>query len=245
MGGAGRRVFIDRAPPAERDGKGRWRSLLCLPQGGRIIAPIHSGRVVGHSFSRSARFMAIRSVLHFVLVVAAGCLFAAAGHAAEMKVPVTFSGGHEIGRGDFGRPVALIAAGLGVKTDVFREAFSGVTPSRNGPPSGDESRKNKAALMKVLAPHGVSNDRLDEVSNYYRFRRQNGELWPTTPAKAYAIVAEGKIKKIVVTEPGSGYCSLPEVSVEGFPDAELKATLLLSKDLKKNGGISSVEMLAK
>ena len=32
--------------------------------------------------------------------------------AAEEKVPVAFLGGHDIGKNDFGRPVALIAAGL-------------------------------------------------------------------------------------------------------------------------------------
>jgi hypothetical protein len=131
-------------------------------------------------------------------------LAASAAFAEETQVPVTFSGGHDIGRGDFGRPVNLIAAALGVKPDVFREAFSGVTPAKGRGPSGEEARRNKDALMKVLKPHGITNDRLDEVSNYYRFRPQNGELWPTTAAKAHAVVEGGKIKKIVVTEPGSG-----------------------------------------
>ncbi len=162
--------------------------------------------------------------------------------AAEMNVPVTFTGGHEIGKKDFGRPVALIAAALGVKTEVFREAFSGVTPARGRGPTGDEARKNKAALMKVLAPHGVTNERLDEVSNYYRFRPQNGELWPITAAKAHAVVEDGKIKKIVVTEAGSGYCSPPEVKIEGFKDTPFTVTLKLDKELKKNGGIASIEV---
>ena len=81
--------------------------------------------------------------------------------AAEMKVPVRFSRGHQIGKNDFGRPVVLIAAALGVKPEVFREAFSGVTPAQGRAPSGEEARKNKAALMKVLAPHGVTNERLE------------------------------------------------------------------------------------
>ena len=55
-----------------------------------------------------------------------GC--AARLQADDTKVPVTFSGGHDIDRRkDFGRPTILIAAALGVKQDVFREAFSGVT----------------------------------------------------------------------------------------------------------------------
>ncbi|HEX4129236.1 MAG TPA: hypothetical protein VHZ24_04285 [Pirellulales bacterium] len=187
--------------------------------------------------------MALRVALSLFTGLITACLFATVLVAEETKIPVTFTGGHEIGRGDYGRPVLLIAAALGVKPDEFREAFSGVTPSRDGPPSGDEARKNKAALMKVLAPLGVTNDRLDEVSNYYRYRRQAGERWPTSPAKAHAIVEDGKIKRIVVSDPGSGYCSLPEVKVEGFADASFKPTLLLSKDLKKNGGIASIEVV--
>jgi hypothetical protein len=163
-------------------------------------------------------------------------------HAGEMKVPVSFSGGHEIGRNDFGRPVLLIAAGLGVEPDVFREAFSGVTPSRNGPPSGDEARRNKQALMRVLSPHGITNDRLDQVSNYYRFRRQSGEIWPTADAQAYAVVVDGKIKKIVVTEPGSGYCNPPQATIESMDDVSLTVTLHLDTNLERNGGIEAVEV---
>lgn len=162
----------------------------------------------------------------------------------ESKVDVTFEGGHDIGKNDFGRPVALIAGALGVKPDVFRKAFSSVSPAKGRGPTGDEARKNKAALMKVLQPHGITNERLDEVSNYYRFRPQRGELWPTTEAKAHAIVENGKIKKIVVTEAGSGYCVPPQVKVVGFPDAEFKVTLGFSKEFKKNGAVTAVEVVA-
>ena len=166
-------------------------------------------------------------------------------HAAETKVAVTFSGGHEIAKNDFGRPIPLMAAALGVKPEVFREAFSGVTPAKGRGPTGDEARKNKQALMKVLAPHGVTNERMDEVANYYRFRPQDKELWPTTPAKAEAIVENGKIKKIVILEPGTGYCSQPTVEVKGFPDAKFNVELALSKELKKNGGVKAVELADK
>lgn len=162
--------------------------------------------------------------------------------AVEMQVPVTFSGGHEIARGDYGRPVVLIAAGLGVKPDVFREAFSGVTPARGGGPSREEARRNKAALMKVLAPYGVSNDRLDEVSNYYRFRRDRGELWKTRPAQAHALVVDGRVRKIIVTDPGSGYCTPPRASVQGFDHIPLQVTLHLDRELEKNGSIGSIEI---
>jgi hypothetical protein len=157
-------------------------------------------------------------------------------------LPVVFSGGHDIGKNDYGRPVTLMAAALGVKPDEFRRAFSGVTPARGRGPTGAEARRNKEALMKVLAPLGVTNERMDEVANYYRFRPQNGELWPTKPAKAYAVVEEGKIKKVVVTDPGSGYCSPPKVTLKGFENVQLKAKLKLVTDLKKNGGIEAVEL---
>jgi hypothetical protein len=161
---------------------------------------------------------------------------------AETKVPITFSGGHEIGKNEFGRPVVLIAAALGVKPEVFREAFSGVTPSKIGKPSDDEARKNKAALMKVLAPHGVTNERLDEVSNYYRFRKDKGQMWPTTPAKADAIIEDGKIKRIEVAEPGSGYTVPPKATIEGMEKSVLKVTLQFDKDMKKNGGVKSIDV---
>jgi len=177
-----------------------------------------------------------------VLVIAFGTA-GAVGRAAELKVPVTFSGGHEIGKNDYGRPVVLIAAALGVKPEVFREAFGGVTPARGRGPSRAEAQKNKAALMKVLAPQGVTNDRLDEVSDYYRFRPERGEIWPTTDAQAHAIVKNGQVQRIVVTEPGSGYCSPPEVTVQDYPNLRASATLKFSKDLTRNGGIAAVELV--
>src|SRR3954471_10902408 len=132
----------------------------------------------------------LSGALVFTLAVSLAGVVGLTARAAETKVPLTFSGGHEIGPNDYGRPVVLLAAGLGVKPEVFRKAFSGVTPSRGGPPSGELARRNKAALLKVLGPHGVTNERLDEVSDYYRFQPQRGELWPTTPAEAYATVED-------------------------------------------------------
>jgi hypothetical protein len=169
-------------------------------------------------------------------------LSAETGRAAEKEVPLEFSGGHDIGKDDFGRPVPLIAAALGVKPDEFRKAFSGVTPAKGRPPSEDEASKNKEALMKVLGPLGVTNDRLDAVSNHYRFQPQKGELWPTSPAKGYAVVEDGKVKKVVVTEAGSGYSSPPKVTVQGMGGGLLKATLHFDKEFKKNGSVASVEV---
>jgi len=80
---------------------------------------------------------------------------------AETRVPVTFTGGYDTDRRDGGRPVVLIAAALGVPTDTFRRAFSGVTPARNGPPEPGQVHRNKEALLSVLSPYGITNDRLD------------------------------------------------------------------------------------
>ncbi len=158
-----------------------------------------------------------------------------------MTIPVQILDGHEIGKNDYGRPVVLIAAALDVKPEVFREAFSGVTPARGRGPTGDEARKNKAALMKVLAPQGVSNDRLDEVSDYYRFRPESGKIWTHKPAKAHAVVIDGKIHRVVVTEPGNGYSSAPKIVIPGFEQEKFEATLSFSKDLQKNGAITAIK----
>lgn len=179
-----------------------------------------------------------------VLLAVLGCALAGAGcenaGGDETKVSVTFSGGHETEKKDSGRPVVLVAAALGVKPEVFREAFSGVKPARDGKPSKEEARRNKEALMKVLKPHGVTNERLDEVSDYYRYQPQRGELWKTTPAKAYAVVADGKVSRVVVTEPGSGYSTPPRATVQGMEKLRLKVTIQFDKDLKKNGAVSAV-----
>lgn len=174
-------------------------------------------------------------------VVVAG-MMSRTGRADEKKAPLVFTGGHDIGKNDFGRPVPLIAAALGVKPDEFRKAFSGVTPAKGGPPSGEQARKNKQALMKVLGPLGVSNERLDEVSDYYRFRPQKGELWPTTSAKGYAEIMDGNVIRLVISEGGSGYNSPPKVTVDGMA-VMLKATLHFDKDFKKNGSVQSVEVV--
>ena len=175
-----------------------------------------------------------------VCVAAALATLVPSGAVRAEDVPVTLSGGHDIGKDDHGRPCVLIAAALGVKTEAFREAFAGVTPAKNGKPSGEEARKNKEALMKVLRPLDVTNDRLDEVSNYYRFKPQDGELWKHADAKAHAVVEGGKVVKIVVDEAGAGYTVPPKVTVKGFEKTEFVVALRFDRDLKKNGAIESI-----
>lgn len=190
------------------------------------------------AFCSQLRRIAFLVSLSFVLVVAPAALVLA----DETKVPLTFAGGHEIGKDDFGRPVTLIAGALGVKPAVFREAFAGVTPARGRAPRSSETQANKAALLKVLGPQGITNERLDEVADHYRFRPQLGERWPTTAAKAHAIVEDGKVKRIVVTTAGAGYCSPPTATIDLLPEVKLQVQLGFSSDFKKNGAITKIEI---
>jgi hypothetical protein len=159
-----------------------------------------------------------------------------------MKVPISFTGGHETDRRDHGRPVVLVAAGLGVKPELFREAFRGVTPARGGPPSREQAQRNKRALLKVLGPHGVTNERLDEVSNYYRYRPQDGELWRCREAQAQAIVKDGHITRIEITDAGAGYSSRPKATIKDFEATPVEVKLHFDKDLETNGSIEAIEL---
>ncbi len=169
---------------------------------------------------------------------------AGAGENRETRVAVTFLGGYDTNPVDRGRPVVLVASALGVPEETFRAAFKGVHPAPpgSGGPTGEEARANKAALMTVLGPLGVTNDRLDEVSNYYRYRREAGELWKHVPAEGYARVKEGKIVGFVVTKSGAGYSSVPEVHVAGFAGARATAVVDYGKDLGTNGSIMDITL---
>ena len=70
---------------------------------------------------------------------------------------------------DMGRPVCEIARDLGVPAEVFREAFTHVTPAARGAePSEAQREANHQALLSRLAPYGVTPQLLDEVSDRYR-----------------------------------------------------------------------------
>ena len=161
--------------------------------------------------------------------------------AAEVQtVPIVFSGGHDTDGRDHGRPVVLIAAALGVPTDVFRKAFSGVTPAKGRGPTEEEARRNKDALLSILAPYGITNDRLDTVSNYYRYRPESGRLWRNHPAEGVAIIRNGKVVALRITNPGSGYSSPPVASVPGFALDSLVVKLKYTSQFETNGSISAV-----
>ncbi len=155
---------------------------------------------------------------------------------------VVISGGFNTDPQDHGRPVVLIAAALGVPTEVFREAFRGVTPAGlDSGPSSEQAQQNKAALLKVLAPYGITNERLDEVSNYYRYNGRKSDTWQKTQATATAIVTNGIVTGVTITNPGAGYSSSPTITVTG-PNGTFTATATLAytKDFKTNGSISAI-----
>ena len=156
---------------------------------------------------------------------------------------VVFTNGHETNPVDHGRPVGLIASALGVKTEVFRDAFSGVTPAKNGPPSPFHAKANKKILMDKLGPHGVTNERLDEVSNFYRYRPQSGELWKHKPAVATATITDGKVTGFNIIDGGYGYSTPPKVQIAGYEDVRVEAELEFTTDLKTNGRVKSLTVI--
>lgn len=158
-------------------------------------------------------------------------------------VTITISGGHETDVRDGGRPVVLIAAALGVPTEVFRTAFSGVTPAGpgSGGPTETEAQANKAALLQVLAPYGITNEKLDQVSNYYRYMGSAGQLWKNTLATAKATVVNGRVTGITIVNPGAGYSSAPKITITGATGTvTATATVRYTTDLATNGSISAI-----
>jgi hypothetical protein len=182
--------------------------------------------------------LAAAGVLLPVLFRAAGAEEPAQG---VTRVPVVFSGGHETDPQDRGRPVVLVAAGLGVPPEVFREAFKQVRPAPAGTkPSRDQERRNKTVLLKALGKYGVTNERLDTVSDYYRYVPGRGRLWTVKPAVANALVRDGKVIGYEVVEGGSGYSSPPEITVPNVRSAPARVELSFGKNLEKNGSIAAI-----
>lgn len=157
-------------------------------------------------------------------------------------MPVTFSGGHETVPVDHGRPVVLLAAALGVKDEVFREGFSHVHPvgPGSGGPTGAEARANKAALMNALGKFGITDERLNAVSNFYRYPPGRGGVWKNQPATANALVRNGAVIGYEITSGGYGYTTPPTVSVPGFAGAVAKVELAFGKDFETNGSVSAI-----
>jgi hypothetical protein len=162
---------------------------------------------------------------------------------ATTRVKVRISGGHATDPRDAGRPVVLVAAGLGVPAAVFRKAFSAVSPAGAGEePDSAQVQRNKAALLKVLAPYGVTNAELDRVSDYYRYNGSAGELWPTRTATATAMVKDGKVIALKLLTGGAGYSSTPTVTVPGYALGPVTAKLAYGRTLTANGRVRSLRV---
>ncbi len=167
-----------------------------------------------------------------------------ASQPSETRADVVFSGGYETYGPDGGRPVVLIAAALKVPAEVFRATFKNVRPAGPGQePQEAQVRQNKAVLMRGLSPYGVTDDRLNEVSNYYRYAGFKGEMWRNTPATAYARVKDGVVTGFVITNAGSGYSSVPTVAVKGMPGVKATVTLMYGTDFAKNGAIKEIVVM--
>jgi hypothetical protein len=157
------------------------------------------------------------------------------------RVPVVSFEAHDTDPRDWGRPVILVAAALGVTPEVFREAFSQVRPAPAGTkPSRQQERANKAVLLKALGKYGVTNDRLDTVSDYYRYVRSRGELWTHRPAVAVALVRDGAVVGYEVKDAGADYSSPPKVTVPIVKSAPPEIQLSFGKTLETNGSITSI-----
>jgi len=161
--------------------------------------------------------------------------------ATTRKIIIT--DGHETIPIDHGRPVELIANALGVTPEVFRDAFSGVTPAENGPPSPSHAKANKQILMNKLGPYGVTNEQLDEVSDFYRYRPQSGEIWQHKPAVATATIKNGEVTGISIVDGGFGYSTPPNIQITGHEGVRVKAEIEFTSDLKTNGRIKTLTII--
>lgn len=177
-------------------------------------------------------------------VLSLGASVAVVAQVSRRSSDVQFIGGYFTDPRDHGRPVALVAGALGVPPQVFRDAFSGVHPAPGGErPDPADVRRNKQVLLDALGPYGVTNERLDEVSNFYRYRPQNGESWPHRAAVAELVKKNGVVVGVKIVDGGFGYSSPPSVSIKGHPEIVARASLSFSKDFKKNGAVSGVTLL--
>lgn len=164
----------------------------------------------------------------------------------KSSVSAQISGGHDTNPIDHGRPVILVASALGVPEAVFRDAFSRVRPAPGGEsPDPAQVDRNKQALLSTLGRYGVENDRLDEVSNYYRYQPESGELWQHRDAKVWVKMVTGKAPEVTVEDAGAGYSSVPTIFVPGHPELSISAKLRFTKNLATNGSLESVTVRLK
>jgi hypothetical protein len=56
------------------------------------------------------------------------------------------------------------------------------------------------------------------------------------------VIENGKPTQFVITSPGSGYNTPPDVTIDGIENVRLIATLSFDKNLIKNGGVAGVKI---
>lgn len=57
------------------------------------------------------------------------------------------------------------------------------------------------------------------------------------------IVKDGKVTGFTITSGGSGYSSVPTVTVSGHGNVKVKATIGFSKDFRTNGRVTSLTLV--
>ena len=89
----------------------------------------------------------------------------------------------------------------------------------------------------------VFHEQLDAVSDHYRYMGANGELWHNRLATAEAVVVDGRVTGITITDPGAGYTSAPTITVTGAAQpVTATATVRSNSDLATNGSIESITL---
>ena len=138
----------------------------------------------------------------------------------------------------------LVASALGVTSEVFRDAFSGVHPAGpgRGGPTREEAQANKRVLMDKLGKFGITNERLDEVSNFYRYPPGARTLWKHKDAEANALVKNGAVVGFEIVIGGYGYTTPPAVTVPGMKGPAPKVELAFGKDFEKNGSVAKITL---
>jgi hypothetical protein len=94
--------------------------------------------------------------------------------------------------------------------------------------------------MNALGKYGITNERLNQVSNFYRYASWNGGIWKNTPATADALVKNGAVVGYEITNGGAGYTTPPTVSVPNVSGATPKVELSYGKDMERNGAVSAI-----
>jgi hypothetical protein len=94
--------------------------------------------------------------------------------------------------------------------------------------------------MDGLGKYGITNDRINTVSNFYRYAAWEGGIWRNKPAVANALVKDGAIIGYEITYGGYGYTTPPTVSVPGLDGTLAKVELSFGKEFETNGAVSAI-----